>query len=94
MRTKSFTAEQMFEAISKTESGTPIETVCRTLNISRSTMHSWRKHYRDLSFEELKQVLVLELETSELRRQLSTLLKDRVVLLKVLRKPEITEQMI
>jgi transposase-like protein len=92
MRTKSFSAEQMFEAIRRTDTGTSIESICAALNISRSTMHSWRKSYKLLSLEELKQVLALEQETSELRCQLSSLLKDRVVLLKVLRKPEVAEQ--
>ena len=47
MKKSKFSEAQIAFAIKQTESGTPVEEVCRKLGISEATFYNWKKKYGD-----------------------------------------------
>ena len=57
-----FTNQQIAFALRQTESGTPVEEVCRKLSIGQQTFDRWRKKIGGMGAEELRRLKSLEEE--------------------------------
>jgi len=59
--------------------------VCRTLGIAEQTFYRWRREYGGLKVEQAKRLKALEQETTRLRRAVSDLTLDKLILQEAVR---------
>ena len=59
--------------------------VCRTLGIAEQTFYRWRREYGGLKVEQAKRLKVLEQENTRLRRAVSDLTLDKLILQEAVR---------
>lgn len=58
----------------------PVVEVCRTLDVTDVTYYRWRKEYGGLKVEQAKRLKKLEQENARLRRAVSDLTIDKLIL--------------
>ena len=68
---------QADEALAK---GTPIAEVARSLGVSEVTLHRWRAEYGAVDRDAVKRLKDLEKENARLRRAVSDLTLDKLIL--------------
>jgi putative transposase len=56
MRTSRFSEEQITMALCQAEAGTPIEEICRKLEVSQASSFRWRKQYGGMGVSELREL--------------------------------------
>jgi putative transposase len=59
--------------------------VCRTLGIAEQTFYRWRREYGGLKVEQAKRLKALEQENARLRRAVSDLTLDKLILQEAVR---------
>jgi putative transposase len=59
--------------------------VCRTLGIAEQTFYRWRREYGGLKIEQAKRLKALEQENARLRRAVSDLTLDKLILQEAIR---------
>ena len=59
--------------------------VCRTLEIAEQTFYRWRREYGGLKVEQAKRLKALEQENARLRRAVSDLSLDKLILQETVR---------
>ena len=59
--------------------------VCRTLGIAEQTFYRWRREYGGLKVEQAKRLKALEQENARLRRAVSDLSLDKLILQETVR---------
>ncbi len=59
--------------------------VCRILGIAEQTFYRWRREYGGLKVEQAKRLKALEQETARLRRAVSDLTLDKLILQEAVR---------
>jgi len=89
MSRKRFTAEQIIGKLREAEvglaQGQTLRQVCRTLGIAEQTFYRWRREYGGLKIEQAKRLKALEQENARLRRAVSDLTLDKLILQEAVR---------
>jgi putative transposase len=72
MKRKRHSPEQIIaklrEADAELAAGTPIEQICRKLEVGEATFHRWRQQYGGLKSDEMKRLKELEKENARLKK--------------------------
>lgn len=81
---KHYTVEQIIGKLREAEvrlgRGAKLGDVCRSLGISEQTYYRWRKEYGGLKLDQAKRLKELERENARLRRAVSDLTLDKLIL--------------
>jgi putative transposase len=89
MSRKRFTPEQIIGKLREAEvglaQGQTVGQVCRTLGIAEQTFYRWRREYGGLKIEQAKRLKALEQENARLRRAVSDLTLDKLILQETIR---------
>ena len=89
MSRKRFTAEQIIGKLREAEvalaQGQTTGQVCRTLGIAEQTFYRWRREYGGLKVDQAKRLKALEQENARLRRAVSDLTLDKLILQEAVR---------
>ena len=84
MSRKRYTAEQIIGMLREAEvalsQGQTVGQVCRRLGISEQSYYRWRKEYGGLKIDQAKRLKELERENSRLRKAVSDLTLDKLIL--------------
>ena len=84
MSRKRYTPEQIIEMLREAEvslsQGQTVGQVCRTLGVSEQSYYRWRKEYGGLKIDQAKRLKDLEKENGRLRRAVSDLTLDKLIL--------------
>ena len=84
MARKRFTPEQVITMLREAEvllsQSNPIGEVCRKLGISEQTYYRWRKEYGGMRVDQMKRLRELEQENGRLRKAVSDLTLDKMIL--------------
>jgi len=86
MRTSRFSHEQIALALRQVEAGTPVEEVCRKLEVSQNTFYRWKKKFGSLGTPEIRELRQLREENRKLKQVVADLTLDRQILQESLRK--------
>ena len=86
MKKSRFTDQQIAFALQQAEGGTPIEEVCRKMDISQATFFRWKKVYGGLMPSEVRKLKQLEEENRRLRKLVADLTLDKEMLTEVIKK--------
>ncbi len=68
-----------------TSQGAPLAEAIRTIGVSEVTYHRWRNEFGGLKLDQVKRLKELELENSRLRKAVSDLTLDKLILAEALR---------
>ena len=63
-----------------TAQGTPLAEAIRSIGVSEVTYHRWRNEFGGLKLDQVKRLKELELENSRLRKAVSDLTLEKVIL--------------
>ena len=89
MSRKRYTPEQIIGKLREAEvalaQGETVAQVCRALGIAEQTFYRWRREYGGLKVEQAKRLKVLEQENTRLRRAVSDLTLDKLILQEAVR---------
>jgi putative transposase len=89
MSRKRYTPEQIIGKLREAEvalaQGETTAQVCRTLGIAEQTFYRWRREYGGLKVEQARRLKVLEQENARLRRAVSDLTLDKLILKEAVR---------
>ncbi len=89
MSRKRFTPEQILGKLREAEvalaQGQTAAQVCRNLGIAEQTFYRWRREYGGLKVEQAKRLKALEQENARLRRAVSDLTLDKLILQEAVR---------
>lgn len=84
MRKKHFKPEQIVTKLREAEveqaKGTPLETICKNLEIAPQTYYRWRKEYGNMKVPQTKRLKELEKENSRLKRLVADQALDKAIL--------------
>jgi transposase-like protein len=84
MKRKQFTIEQIITKLREAEvslsKGATIATVCRSLGVTEQTYYRWRKGYGGMRKDQAKRLRELEQENARLRKAVSDLTLDKLIL--------------
>ena len=72
--------------VKELENGVKVEDLCRKLGASETTVYNWRKKYAGMSTPEVRRLKQLEEENTRLKRVVSDLTLDQVILQDVISK--------
>jgi len=89
MSRKRYTPEQIIGKLREAEvalsQGQTTAQVCRNLGIAEQTFYRWRREYGGLKVEQAKRLKALEQENARLRRAVSDLTLDKLILQEAVR---------
>jgi putative transposase len=89
MSKKRYTPEQIIGKLREAEvalaQGEMAGQVCRTLGIAEQTFYRWRREYGGLKIEQARRLKALEQENTRLRRAVSDLTLDKLILQEAVR---------
>jgi len=89
MSKKRYTPEQIIGKLREAEvalaQGQTTGQVCRTLGIAEQTFYRWRREYGGLKVDQAKRLKALEQENTRLRRAVSDLTLDKLILQEAVR---------
>jgi putative transposase len=74
MRPSKFTQDQIANAVRQVKAGTPAVQICRTLGITQTTLHRWRKKSDGATLSELHELRRLRDENQDLKQVVANLL--------------------
>ncbi len=84
MSKKQFTIEQIIAKLREAEvslsQGATIAVVCRSLEVTEQTYYRWRKAYGGIRQDQAKRLKELEQENARLRKAVSDLTLDKLIL--------------
>jgi len=84
MAKKRFKAEDIIHKLREADvllaQGKAVAEVCRALGVTDVTYYRWRKEYGGLKVEQAKRLKELEVENAKLRRAVSDLTIDKLIL--------------
>ena len=91
MRRKRYIPEQMISMLREAEvalaQGQSVGQACRTLGVSEQSYYRWRKEYGGLRTDQAKRLKDLEKENGRLRKAISDLTLDKLILMSRTRFP-------
>ena len=84
MARKGRTTEEVIAALREAEvrigQGETVGKICRSLGISEQTYYKWRREYGGLKLDQAKRLKELERENERLRKAVSELTLDKLIL--------------
>ena len=80
MKRNRFSEDQVVRILEEFESGKSVEEICREYNVARSTIYMWRKKYGGMGTDQLRELKRLQKENERLRRAVSDLTLDKLIL--------------
>ena len=86
MRKSRYTEEQIAMALRQAEAGTPVQEICRKLEVSEQTFYRWKRKYGGLGVPELRELKQLREENRRLKGLVADLSLDREILQEAIRK--------
>ena len=86
MRKSAFTEEQIAFALRQSESGTPVEEICRKLGVTQATFYRWKKKFAGMGVSEVRRLRQLEEENRKLKQLVADLSLDKHMLQEIVRK--------
>ncbi len=86
MKKSRFTEEQIAFALRQSESGTPVEEICRKLGVSEQTFYRWKKKFAGMGVSEVRRLKQLEEENRKLKQLVADLSLDKAMLQEIARK--------
>ena len=86
MKRKRFSVEQIVGVLKQAELGVPVAELIRQVGITEQTLYRWKKQYKGLETDQVRQFKQLEEENSRLKRLVAELSLDKTMLQDVLAK--------
>lgn len=86
MKKSRFTEEQIAFALRQSESGTPLEEICRKLGVSQQTFYRWKRKFAGMGVSEVRRLRQLEEENRKLKQLVADLSLDKAMLQEIVRK--------
>lgn len=86
MKRKRFSVEQIVAVLKQAEVGVPVAELIRQVGISEQTLYRWKKQYKGLETDQVRQFKQLQEENGRLKRLVAELTLDKVMLQDVLAK--------
>lgn len=84
MPRKTFTSEQIINKLRQAEvlisEGNSVAQVCKKLEVTEQTYYRWRKEYGGMKVEQAKKLKDLEKENTRLRKAVTDLTLDKLIL--------------
>jgi len=86
MKRKRFSVEHIVAVVKQAELGIPVADLIRQVGITEQTFYRWKKHYKGLESEQVRELKQLQEENTRLKRVVADLTLDKVRLQDVLAK--------
>ena len=86
MKRKRFSVEQIVAVVKQAELGTPVGDLIRKVGITEQTFYRWKRQYKGLESEQVRELKQLQEENTRLKRVVADLTLDKVMLQDVLAK--------
>lgn len=86
MRRKRFSVEQIVAVLKQAELGVPVAELIRQVGITEQTLYRWKKQYKGLETDQVRQFRQLQEENARLKRLVAELSLDKTMLQDVLAK--------
>jgi putative transposase len=86
VKRKRFSVEQIVGVLKQVEVGVPVAELIRQVGISEQTLYRWKKQYKGLETDQVRQFKQLQEENGRLKRLVAELTLDKVMLQDVLAK--------
>lgn len=86
MKKSRYTEEQIAFALKQAELGTSVEEICRKLSVSEQTFYRWKSIYAGMMPSDMKRLKQLEDENAKLKKLVTDLSLDKVMLQDVISK--------
>jgi putative transposase len=86
VKRKRFSVEQIVGVVKQAEMGVPVGELIRRVGITEQTLYRWKKQYRGLETDQVRQLKQLQEENSQLKRLVAELTLDKTMLQDVLAK--------
>ena len=80
MKKKRFSVEQIVAVLKQAEMGMPVADVVRQIGISEQTFYRWKKQYKGLESDQVRELKQLQEENSRLKRLVAELSLDKAKL--------------
>ncbi len=86
MKRKRFSVEEIVGVLKQAELGVPVAELIRQVGITEQTLYRWKKQYKGLETDQVRQFKQLQEENSRLKRLVAELSLDKTMLQDVLAK--------
>ena len=86
MKRKRFSMEQIVAVLKQAEIGVPVAELIRQVGITEQTLYRWKKQYKGLETDQVRQFKQLPEENGRLKRSVAELTLDKTMLQDVLSK--------
>lgn len=86
MKRKRFSVEQIVAVLKQAELGVPVAELIRQAGITEQTLYRWKKQYKGLETDQVRQFKQLQEENGRLKRLVAELSLDKTMLQDVLAK--------
>jgi putative transposase len=86
VKRKRFSVEQIVAVLKQAELGVPVAELIRQAGITEQTLYRWKKQYKGLETDQVRQIKQLQEENTRLKRLVAELSLDKTMLQDVLAK--------
>ena len=86
MKRKRFSVEQIVAVLKQAEVGVPVAELVRQVGITEQTLYRWKKQYKGLQTDQVRQLKQLQDENGRLKKLVAELTLDKAMLQDVLSK--------
>ena len=86
MKRKHFSVEQIVAVLKQAEVGVPVAELIRQVGITEQTLYRWKKQYKGLQTDQVRQLKQLQDENGRLKKLVAELTLDKAMLQDVLSK--------
>lgn len=86
MKRNRFSVEQIVAVLKQAELGAPVTDLIRKVGITEQTFYRWKKQFKGLESEQVRELKQLQEENTQLKRVVADLTLDKVMLQDVLAK--------
>ena len=86
MKRRRFSVEQIVAVLKQAELGVPVAELIRQVGITEQTLYRWKKQYKGLETDQVRQFKQLQEENARLKRLVAELSLDKTMLQDVLAK--------
>jgi putative transposase len=80
MMRKRLSVEQIAAVLKQAEIGVPVAELIRQVGITEQTLYRWKKQYKGLETDQVRQFKQLQKENGQLKRLVAELTLDKVML--------------
>ena len=86
MKRRRFSVEQIVAVLKQAELGVPVAELIRQVGLTEQTLYRWKKQYKGLETDQVRQFKQLQDENTRLKRLVAELSLDKTMLQDVLAK--------